>query len=58
MRLLEKRSAIAPAWRVSGTRGIAPTKLTTPRSHAEPLIRYTSQFWAIICIQVPTREVN
>jgi hypothetical protein len=43
---------------VRGTRGIAPTKFTSPRSLAEPVSWYTSQFWAIVCIQVPTREVS
>ncbi len=58
MRRLENRSAIAPACRVRGTRGIAPTKFTTPRSHADPVSWYTSQFWAIVCIHVPMREVS
>jgi len=46
--------------RVEGERneGIAPTKFTSPRSRAEPVSWYTSQFWAIVCIQVPTREVS
>ena len=58
IRRLEKRSAIAPACRVRGTRGIAPTKFTSPRSHADPVSWYTSQFCAIVCIHVPTREVS
>jgi hypothetical protein len=58
MRRLENRSAIAPACSVRGTRGIAPTKFKSPRSHAEPVSWYTSQFCAIVCIQVPTREVS
>src|SRR5512139_859225 len=37
---------------------MAPTKLTSPRSRAEPVSWYTSQFWAMDCIHVPTREVS
>src|SRR5512134_683849 len=37
---------------------MAPTKFTSPRSRAEPVSWYTSQFCAIVCIHVPTSEVN
>ena len=51
-----QRSTQTPAGGARKKAGICPQKLTTPRSTADPVSRYTSHAVATRVIQVPTRE--
>ena len=52
------RSAIVPPKGAMRKTGIWPAKPTAPNKNDEPVRRYTSQAWAIFCIQVPIKEIS
>src|ERR1035438_9131972 len=51
------RSATMPPIGAMMNTGIWLAKPTVPSSNAEPVMRYTSQDWATVCIQVPISEM-
>ena len=58
MRRLGRRSAKAPAGMEKKSMGANCRALMTPSLKAESVSSRTSQAWATLCIQVPTRETS